>query len=113
MFTANATGVERSIVNDESKPSLIGSYVVTGADPDGRPYAGSRILDVSLAPSGALELEWDNGKQVGVGQIIGNVSVVACLTKDRTAIALRQVVAPQGSRFPGHRDVEKGIVCAQ
>jgi hypothetical protein len=91
MFTANATGIERSIVNDESKPSLIGSYVVTGTDPDGRPYAGSRILDISLAPSGALELEWDNGKQVGVGQVIGDVLVVACLTKDRTAILIMNI----------------------
>ena len=27
--------------------------------------------------SGALELAWDNGKQVGVGQVIGGVLVVA------------------------------------
>jgi hypothetical protein len=81
---------------DEAKPSLVGSYVVSGTDPDGRPYAGSSIVDISLAPSGALELEWDNGKQVGVGQVIGNVLAIACLTKGRTAILL-MTINPDGS----------------
>jgi hypothetical protein len=66
------------------KPALIGSYVVTGTDSDGKPYAGPGIVGIALAPSGALELEWDNGKQVGVGEVIGNVLAVACLTKGRT-----------------------------
>jgi hypothetical protein len=81
---------------DEPKPSLVGSYVVSGTDPDGRPYAGSSIVDISLAPSGALELEWDNGKQVGVGQVVGNVLAIACLTKGRTAILL-MTINPDGS----------------
>jgi hypothetical protein len=51
---------------DASKPSLIGSYVVTGTDSDGKRYAGPGIVGIALASSGALELEWDNGKQVGV-----------------------------------------------
>ena len=41
-------------------------------------------------------LEWDNGKQVGVGQVIGNVLAVACLTKGRTAI-LAMNINPDGS----------------
>jgi hypothetical protein len=81
---------------DEAKPSLVGSYMVSGTDPDGRPYAGSSIVDISLAPSGALELEWDNGKQVGVGQVVGNVLAIACLTKGRTAILL-MTINPDGS----------------
>jgi hypothetical protein len=81
---------------DEAKPSLVGSYVVNGTDADGRPYAGNGIVDISLAPSGALELEWDNGKQVGVGQVIGNVLAIACLTKGRTAILL-MTINPDGS----------------
>ena len=81
---------------DEAKPSLVGSYVVSGTDADGRPYAGNGIVDISLAPSGALELEWDNGKQVGVGQVIGNVLAIACLTKGRTAILL-MTINPDGS----------------
>jgi hypothetical protein len=85
----------RKPVLEEFKPSLIGSYRVTGTDPDGKPYVGAGILDVGLAPSGALELEWDNGKQVGVGQVIGNVLAVACLTKGRTSILI-MTINPDG-----------------
>jgi hypothetical protein len=81
---------------DASKPSLIGSYVVTGTDSDGKRYAGPGIVSIALAPSGALELEWDNGKQVGVGEVIGNVLAVGCLTKGRTAILL-MIINPDGS----------------
>jgi len=86
----------RKLSLEELKLGLIGSYVVTGADSDGRPYAGPGIVDISLAPSGALELEWDNGKQVGVGQVIGDVLAVAYLTKGRTAILLMNI-NPDGS----------------
>ena len=41
---------------EEAKPSLVGSYVVSGTDPDGRPYASNGVVDISLAASGALEL---------------------------------------------------------
>jgi hypothetical protein len=53
-------------------------------------------VDVALAPSGALELEWDNGRQVGVAQLIGDVLVVACSVRGRTAI-LTMTVNPDGS----------------
>ena len=81
---------------EESKPGLVGSYKVTGTDPEGRPYVGGSILDISLAPSGALELDWDNGKQVGVGQVIGNALVVAFLNKGRTVILVMSI-NPDGS----------------
>jgi hypothetical protein len=81
---------------EEAKSRLVGSYVVTGTDSDGKPYASPGIVDIALAPSGALELEWDNGKQVGVGEIIGNVLTVACLTKGRTAILVMNI-NPDGS----------------
>ena len=71
---------------EATKAGLVGSYVVTGTDSDGKSYLGSHILDVSMAPSGALELDWDNGKQVGVAQVIGNVLAAACLIKGRTVI---------------------------
>jgi hypothetical protein len=70
--------------------------VVSGTDPDGKPYAGAGIVDVGLAPSGALELDWNNGKQVGIGQVIGDVLVVACLIKGRTAILI-MTINPDGS----------------
>jgi hypothetical protein len=79
-----------------SQPALIGSYVVTGTDTEGKPYAAPGIVDISLAPSGALELDWDNGKQVGVGQVIGNVLAVSYLAKGRTAILI-MTLNPDGS----------------
>jgi hypothetical protein len=85
-----------SAAHDELKHALVGSYVVSGTDPDGRPYAGSGVVDISLAASGALELDWDSGRQVGVAQVIGDVLVVACLTKGRTAI-LTMAINPDGS----------------
>ena len=76
---------------EESKPGLVGSYVVTGTDSEGKPYIGASILDVTLAPSGALELDWDNGKQVGVGQVIGDALVVALSNKGRTVILVMSI----------------------
>jgi hypothetical protein len=108
MFTGNARALEESSgldvvaqsdlkkIGDELRPSLIGSYEVTGTDSDGKPYVGPSILAISLAPSGALELDWDNGMQVGVGQVVGNVLAVACLTKGRTAILVMNI-NPDGS----------------
>jgi len=95
-FEAMRNGDAKELSLDEIKSSLTGSYVVTGTDPDGRPYANAGIVDIALAPSGALELEWDNGRQVGIGQLIGDVLAVACLTKGRTAILLMNI-NPDGS----------------
>ena len=81
---------------EEAKTGLVGSYRVTGTDPDGKPYAGAGRLDIALAPSGALEFDWDNGKTVGVGQVIGNVLAVASLSKGRTVILMMNV-NPDGS----------------
>jgi len=109
MFAANAATIEglspfditrkndgTKLPLEEIKPGLIGSYTVSGTDPDGKSYVGASIVDIGLAPSGALELDWDNGKQVGVGQLIGNVLAVACLTKGRTAILI-MTINPDGS----------------
>lgn len=92
----NATRLEQSLPPTETKTSLVGSYAVTGTDPDGRPYGGTSVVDISLAPSGALELEWDNGRQVGVGQVVGNTLAVACLSKGRTSILVMNI-NPDGS----------------
>ena len=81
---------------EEFKRGLIGSYVVTGTDPSGEPYVGGGVLDIALAASGALELVWDYGKNVGVGQVIGNVLAVASSTKGRTVILMMNI-NPDGS----------------
>ena len=109
VFATNAAAVEdlspfeimqksgiKTLPPEESKPGLVGSYKVTGTDSEGKPYVGASVLDVSLVPSGALELDWDNGKQVGVGQVIGNALVVAFSNKGRTVI-LVMGISPDGS----------------
>ena len=93
---AHRADTKRLLPVEEAKLGLVGSYTVSGSDPDGRPYAASGVVDVSLAPSGALELEWDNGRQVGVGEIIGDTLVVSCWSKGRTAILIMNI-NPDGS----------------
>jgi hypothetical protein len=95
-FETTRNDIVKTLRHDEVKLGLVGSYVVSGTDSDGKPYAGAGIVDVGLAPSGALELDWDNGKQVGIGQVIGDVLVAACLVKGRTAILIMSI-NPDGS----------------
>jgi hypothetical protein len=103
MRMTNVAAIEQSLAHEaaprsdlKSLPELIGSYAVTGTDADGMPYARSGIVDIYLAPSGALELQWDNGKQVGVGQLAGNMLAVASTAKGRTMI-LVMTVNPDGT----------------
>jgi len=66
----------------------------------GTPSIASAHSIAALGPKSRTakrpELEWDNGKQVGVGQVIGNVLAVASLTKGRTAILVMNI-NPDGS----------------
>jgi hypothetical protein len=71
--------------------SLIGSYEVTGTDTEGKPYDRAGVVDVALAPSGALELQWNNGNYVGIGQVTGSVLAVACWATGRTVILIMNV----------------------
>ena len=60
-------------------PRLTGSYVVSGTIPTARPTpAASSTLPWRLPSARA---DWNNGKQLGVGQVIGDVLVVGCLIK--------------------------------
>ena len=81
------------------RPSLISSYIVTGVDADGKPYNGSGTLDISLSPSGsgAMELDWDNGKILALVQVIENVLAAASLTKDRCPMILVTEINSDGS----------------
>jgi hypothetical protein len=88
---ATSSGDMKKLPLDEFRLGLIGSYVVTG-----EPYAGAGVLDIVLGTSGALELIWDNGKNVGVGQVIGNVLAVASSTRGRTVILMMNI-NPDGS----------------
>jgi hypothetical protein len=81
---------------DEGKARLIGSYEVSGTDANGKPYVAGHTLGIALAPSGALEVEWDDGKNVGVGEIVGNVLAVASWVNGKTVILTMQI-NPDGS----------------
>ena len=97
-FVKNVAAAESSLeATGNSKVRLVGSYEVNGTDVEGRPYSGSSILDISLAPSGALEFNWDNGRIVGVGQLIDDsIVAVAYLVNGRTVISVMNV-NPDGS----------------
>jgi hypothetical protein len=55
------------------------------------------VLGIALAPSGALELEWDDGRVVGVGQLIdNNILAVAWLNRGRTVVSV-MTINPDGT----------------
>jgi hypothetical protein len=89
---ANKAAATRSNMTDrDMKQMLVCSYTVTGTDPDGRGYRSTSTVDISMAPSGALELDWDNGRRVGIGQLLSNVLMVASTTKAGTVIMMMNV----------------------
>lgn len=78
---------------EDLKYSLVGTYAVTATDTEGKPTYGIRAVDIALAPSGALEIDWGKGKRVGVAQLIGNTLAVASVNEGRTAILMLTVNA--------------------
>ena len=55
LVTGAAAIEQRSEIS--AKVGLVGSYRVTGTDADGVAYRGAHVVDASLAPSGALEVD--------------------------------------------------------
>lgn len=76
--------------------SLIGNYVVTGTEANGKPYDGPGPLAITMDKSGALELKWDGGKYVGIGQVIGNQVAVASVAEGKVVIGIMDI-KPDGS----------------
>jgi hypothetical protein len=76
--------------------SLLGNYVVSGTETDGTKYDGDGPLAITMDKSGALELKWDNGKYVGVGQVMGNQLAVASAAEGKVVIMVMDV-KPDGS----------------
>ena len=72
-------------------PSLVGSYVVKGGNPSGTEYGRTATLDISLGPSGLLELSWDSGSYVGIGQITGDVLAVASASGGEPVIMIMKI----------------------
>jgi hypothetical protein len=94
---------------EDLKYSLVGSYAVTATDTEGRPhYGGPKVVAISLAPSGAVELDWGNGKQVGVGQLVGNSLAVASVTDGRTSILMMTINADGSLSGTWSRRTDRG-----
>jgi hypothetical protein len=71
--------------------SLIGNYVVTGTETSGKKYDGPGPLVVTMDRNGALELKWDGGRYVGIGQVVGEKLVVASSAEGRTIIGIMDI----------------------
>ena len=71
--------------------SLIGNYVVTGTETSGAAYDGSGTLAITMDKSGALNLNWDGGKYVGIGQVVGDKLAVATFDEKRAVIMIMDV----------------------
>lgn len=76
--------------------SLLGNYVVTGTETSGKPYDGSGPLAITMDKNGALELKWDGGKYVGIGQVVGDKLFVGSSAEGRTIIGIMDI-KPDGS----------------
>jgi len=71
--------------------SLIGNYIVIGTETNGSAYDGPGTLAVTMDKSGALNLNWDGGKYLGVGQVIGDKLAVATFDERRAVIMVMDV----------------------
>jgi hypothetical protein len=73
--------------------SLLGNYVVTGTETNGKRYDGPGPLAITMDKNGALELKWDGGKYTGIGQVIGNQLVVATNAEGRAVLGIMDIKA--------------------
>ena len=71
--------------------SLIGNYIVTGTETGGAAYDGPGTLAITMDKSGALNLSWDGGKYLGVGQVIGDKLAVATFDERKAVIMIMDV----------------------
>ena len=91
--------------------SMIGNYTVTGTETDGSKYEDG-TLAITMDRNGALELKWDGGKYVAIGQVegtklfAGGVADGRCGYHDDGRQAGRfgrgQMVAPHRCGHQGH-----------
>ncbi len=75
---------------------LLGDYVVTGTETSGKSYDGPGPLAITMDKSGALELKWDGGKYVGIGQVFGNQLFVGGVADGKAVIMIMEI-KPDGS----------------
>ncbi|WP_246337653.1 hypothetical protein [Azospirillum oleiclasticum] len=92
----------------QSADSVVGNYSYTGTDTDGSKYSEAGKVVVKKAPSGALEVSWDDGAYVGVGQVTGNVFAVASVADGKNSIMLLTIGADGSLSGPWWRRLDKG-----
>ncbi len=73
--------------------SMIGNYVVTGTETDGTKYDGEGPLAITMDKNGALELKWDGGKYVAIGQVEGNKLFAGGVADGRAVIMVMTINA--------------------
>jgi hypothetical protein len=76
--------------------SLVGNYTVTGTETSGKAYDGPGPLAIVMDRSGLLELRWDGGKYIGLGQVVGNQLAVASVAEGKLVIGIMDI-KPDGS----------------
>jgi hypothetical protein len=76
--------------------NLIGTYTVTGTETDGRKYDSAGEVVVTMDRSGALDIKWDGGAYVGVGQVLGNMLAIGSVAEGRVVVGLMEI-KPDGS----------------
>ncbi len=76
--------------------SLLGNYTYSGTETDGAKYDGDGDLAITMDKSGALELKWDGGKYVGVGQVDGSKLFVGTAAEGKVALMVMEI-KPDGS----------------
>jgi hypothetical protein len=76
--------------------NLIGNYVYSGTETDGSKYDGEGKLAITMDKSGALQLKWDDGDYVGVGQVINNQLAVGSVADGKLVVMIMDI-KPDGS----------------
>ena len=95
-FAQGNMGAPAASTSAPTNSSLLGNYVVTGTETSGKSYDGSGPLAITMDRNGALELKWDNGRYVGIGQVVGDKLVVASAAEGRVIIGVMDI-KPDGS----------------
>ena len=108
------TGNRRALSLEELKPGLVGAYVVTGTDPDGKPYGGrqhrgSRLRAVRRPGAGMGQRQAGRRRRARRRRAGGGASgPTATVDPDpcrstRSGSLSRQLAAPHRSGQQGHR----------
>jgi len=71
--------------------NLIGTYAVDGTETDGGKYEDGNEVVVTMDKSGALELKWNGGEYVGVGQVSGNQLFIGSVAEGKVILLVMDI----------------------